>query len=340
MRTRSPLFALPAVAILLAAAAGGYWVWWAGQIERGIAQWRDYERLQGYEISYGGPAIDGFPLAHVARFDAPMIQWPTGARWQGPAVVARAPLWDPRTIAVSFAGRHAVKHLNAGRVNSLTLDSRDAMGLLRLRSDGRLESADATLQGLEVLAAPLGHFASRGVHLWLAPDYGHESGSELGFAFRLETSELRFPASLAAPLDPTAERIAAAGRLDGVFPETEPRLALAAWRDGGGALDLERVEVEWPPLGVTASGRLTLDAQLRPQGQLAARIAGLPELLDRLGERGRMTAEQVSNIKLAVLAFAGEPDAKGRPVLAAPIIFRDGILYLGPLPLARISPVL
>jgi hypothetical protein len=339
MRTRFLLFALLAVAVLIAA-AGGYWVWWAGQLERGIAQWREQQRLRGYEISYGGPAINGFPLAHVARFDAPMIQWPAGARWQGPALIARAPLWDPRTVTVSFAGRHVLEHLNAGRLDAATVDSRGADGSLRLRSDGRLESAEATLHGLEVLAAPFGQVTSDRLHLWLAPDYGQEPGPELGYAFSLETSELRLPPSLAAPLDPTAERIVAAGRLDGVFPETEPRLALAAWRDNGGALELERVEIEWPPLAVEASGRVTLDEAFRPQGQLAAHIAGLPELLDRLAERGLMTPEQASTTKLAVLALAGTRDAKDRPVLAAPIIFREGVLYLGPLPLARISPVL
>ena len=340
MRHRSLALALLTVAALIAVAASGYWVWWAGQLERGIAQWRDQQRLRGYEITYGGPAIDGFPLAHVARFDGPAIRSPDGARWRGPALSARAALWDPYTIAVSFAGRHVVERLNAGRLDTATLDSREADGLLRLRSDGRLESADATLQGLEVLAEPLGRFASGWLRLSLTPDYSPETGILLGHAFAVETSQLQVPAALAAPLDPTAERIVAVGRLDGVFPQAEPRLALAAWRDGGGALDLERVEVEWPPLGVTASGRLTLDDQLRPEGQLAARIAGLPELLDRLVEQGLMTAQQVSNIKLAVLVFAGERDDKSRPVLAAPLIFRAGILSLGPLPLARISPVL
>jgi hypothetical protein len=340
MRHRSLVIGLLTVAALIAVAAGGYWVWWAGQLERGLAQWREQQRLRGYEITYGGPAIDGFPLAHVARFDGPAIRSPDGARWRGPALTARAPLWDPRTIAVSFTGRHVVERLNAGLLDTATLDSRQADGVLRLRGDGRLESADATLLGLEVLAEPLGRFASGWLRLSLTPDYSPETGLVIGYAFAVETSQLQVPAALAAPLDPTAEKILAVGRLDGIFPQTEPRRALAAWRDGGGALELERVEIEWPPLGVTASGRLTLDDQLRPEGQLAARIAGLPELLDRLVEQGLMTAQQVSNIKLAVLVFAGERDDKSRPVLAAPLIFRAGILSLGPLPLARISPVL
>ena len=209
MRPRSLVLALLTVAALIAVAASGYWVWWAGQLERGIAQWREQQRLHGYEITYGGPAIDGFPLAHAARFDAPAIRLPDGPIWQGPALSARAALWDPRTIAVSFKGHHLVERLNAGRLDGMSLDSREAEGLLRLYSDGRLETVDARLLGLEILAKPFGQFRSAELRLSLTPDYGLEAGLVLGHDFAIETSQLQVPAALAAPLDPTAEKIVA-----------------------------------------------------------------------------------------------------------------------------------
>ena len=340
MHMRSLFVGLLTVAAILAVATSVYWFWWAGQLERGIAQWREQQRLQGYEVTFGGPAIDGFPLAHVARFDGPAVQTPDGAYWRGPTLTARAALWDPRSIEISFAGRHLVERLSAGRLDSASLDSREAEGLLRLGSDGRLQSAAATLEDLEILADPLGRFASGSLRLSLAPEYDANPGALLGYVFSLETGALELPAGLAAPLDPTAERILAAGRLEGPVLPAEPRLALSAWRDNGGALELERIEVDWAPLALSASGRLTLDERLRPEGQLAARIAGLPELLDRLAEQGLMAANQVANTKLAIRAFSGERDEEGRPVLVAPIILRAGVLSLGPLPLARLSPVL
>jgi len=340
MRMRTLVLALVTIAVLIAAAACGYWVWWAGQLERGIAQWRAEETARGFEIGYGGPAIDGFPLAHVAHFENPAIQSPAGARWEGPALTARAPLWDPRRVAVSFGGRHVFERLNAGTLDTVVLDTRAAEGLLRLGKGGRLESAEAALEGLEVLATPFGQFAGDRLRFSLTPIYEAGAATPVAHAFDLEADALQVPAALAAPLDPKANKIAAAGRLDGVFPPVEPRLALAAWRDGGGALALDRLDIDWPPLALSASGRLVLDDRFRPAGELAARVAGLPALLDRLAAAGLMTPEQVATTKLAVLAFAGEPDAAGRPVLAVPVILRAGILYLGPLPLARLSPVL
>ena len=129
MRMRSLFVGLLTVAAILAVAASVYWFWWAGQLERGIAQWREQQRLGGYEVTYGGPAIDGFPFAHVARFDGPAVQAPEGAYWRGPTLTARAALWDPRSIEISFAGRHLVERLSAGRLDSASLDSREAEGL-------------------------------------------------------------------------------------------------------------------------------------------------------------------------------------------------------------------
>lgn len=345
MRIRSLVIGLLTATAVLAAAACAYWVWWAGQLERGIAQWSDEQRLRGTEIAYDGPAIDGFPLAHAARFEDPAMRAPDGFSWRGPTLSAQSALWDPWTIVVSFSGRHLVEDLNAGLLEAVTFDSRDAVGVLQLAGDGRLVQADATLEGLEVLAEPFGRIASALLRVSLTPDYDPKTESLLGSAVAIETDALQLPARLAGPMDPTAERIVAVGRLNGVFPHSgfpgaDPRQALTAWRDAGGAVELERVEVEWAPLGVSASGRLTLDDRLRPQGQLAARIAGLPELLDRLAAAGLVTAQQVVNIKLGVLAFSGEPDEEGRPVLAVPVILNGGLLSLGPFPLARISPVL
>ena len=340
MRPRSLVFGFLAAFLAAAAAVSGYWVWWAGTLERGLADWRDKKRLRGYEITYGGPAIDGFPLAHVTRIDAPALRSPNGARWRGPAMTARAPSWDPGAILVTFPGRHEVERLNAGALSGLVLDSRAAEASLRLGWGGRLETAEATVLGLEALAEPFGRFLGERLRLTVTPDYGPDGESVLGHGFTLETETLEVPAAVAGPLDPRAEKIVLAGRLNGVVPGTQPRRALSLWRERGGALELDLVEIDWSPLVVSASGRLTLDGRLRPQGQLAARITGLPELLDRLVALGLMPADQVARMKPVILAFSGERDEEGRPVLAAPLILNAGVLSLGPLPLARISPVL
>ena len=94
MRVRALLITGLTWLIIGAAGAGAYWFWWAGQLETGIADWTEAQALRGYRITYGGPSIGGFPLAHVATFDSPMIQAPDGSLWRGSALSGRSPLPD------------------------------------------------------------------------------------------------------------------------------------------------------------------------------------------------------------------------------------------------------
>jgi hypothetical protein len=115
---------------------------------------------------------------------------------------------------------------------------------------------------------------------------------------------------------------------------------LTLWRNAGGLLVLDRLDLDWPPITLEATGHLTLDEALRPLGDLQARIAGLPALLDRLVAQGLMAENQARITKLAVLALSTEQDSQGRAVVELPVSFRQGYLYLGPLPLVPVSPVL
>ena len=313
------LTAILAAALAVAAAAlSGYWFWYAGQIEDGIARWAAEQQQRGYRIAYGGPVIDGFPLTHVARLEGPIIETPSGWRWRGPPLTGRMKVWNPQRIAVSFAA-------DAG---------------VFVRPDGRLQDADAEFSGLELrdyLSEPLRAAALR-VHL--RPLYPDQPTQPIHFAFDGEARDIRLPPAIARPFDPRVEYLRAQGRLEGAIPDTEPRLALTLWRNAGGRLVLDRLELDWPPITLEAAGSLTLDEALRPLGDLQARIAGLPALLDRLAAQGLMTKNQARATKLAVLALAAERDSQGRAVVELPVSFRQGYLYLGPLPLVPVSPVL
>ena len=66
-------------------------------------------------------------------------------------------------------------------------------------------------------------------------------------------------------------------------------------------------------------------------------MRGLPETLDRLAKAGAIDRGAAAAIKFALLALAGV-GANGEMVV--PVTLRNGSLYLGPVRLLRISPVL
>ena len=87
--------------------------------------------------------------------------------------------------------------------------------------------------------------------------------------------------------------------------------------------------------------RLTLTAErIEAMAQGVESIAGLPDLIGRMGEVGLLSNDQVAITQAAVTAFSSQRDSRGRAAVDLPITFREGYLFVGPLRLARISPVL
>ncbi len=333
------------IACLVAGLAGaavlaGYWVWGAGQIEDGVRRWAEEQRARGYEVAFEGPEVDGFPLFHEARLAAPVVGSPGGWRWAGSPLSARAALWDPQTLELAFPGLHRLRRPGPAGQPDVELGLAEAVGTLRLRPDGRLSGLEARLERIELRAPPAGEARAASLRLTVTPAYPERATLPPHFAFTAEVLGLVLPPALAGPLDPEAEFARLEGRLEGVIPDAEPRLALALWRNAGGVLVVDRLKLRWPPLDLEARGRLTLDEGLRPLGELTARIAGLPALLDRLTAQGRITPEQALPIQMVARALASGTNEEGQPVVELPVSFRGGHLFLGPFPLMPLSPVL
>lgn len=340
MRLRRSLAACLVAGLAAAAGVSGYWLWWSGQIEAGVLGWAEAQRARGYEVAFEGPGVAGFPLVLDIRLARPLLASPAGWSWEGPALAGRMRLWDPRRLDVSFPGRHRLSRAGASGQNNASITAAQADGTLVFRVDGRLDTLDALLHGVDLNAPEVGPARATSLSVAVTPGYPENLAQPVHFDFSGEALDLTLPAADRIALEPRGERLSLTGRLEGAIPDAEPRLALALWRDAGGVLVIDRLEADWAPLGLEAAGRLSLDAELRPLGELQTRIAGLPGYLDRLAARGLMEANQVLMIKAAVLALSRERDAEGRSVVELPLSFRQGFLFLGPFRLAALSPVL
>ena len=159
-----------------------------------------------------------------------------------------------------------------------------------------------------------------------------------------QTRGIVLPGGIRSPFGPRVERLAfdaaLIGLIPGVVPGDEPGAALARWRDTGGLVEIQDLEIAWGPLNVNASGTATLDQRLRPEGVFTARIRGLPEILDALAGQGLIEPGVALALKLTAIALATRKDADGRPEVELPITLQDGLFYLGPAALFRLAPVL
>lgn len=329
-----------AVLALAAGAVAVYWHWAAARLETAVAEWTAAQGERGYQIAYDGPLIEGFPTTLAARFAAPSVVSPSGWRWGGPPVAGQAKLWAPLTIDLQFPGRHEITRRLGGAEIPGRLEADPAKAFIELGVDGRVERARLALINPSWEDPVTGRITARQLLSALGPPLSAGGGGQDYLPLMAVIRALELPEHLETPLGRRVQELRLDATLRGAPPPGPLREALAAWRDAGGVLELHNSSLHWGPLILSGDGTLTLDHELRPLGALSARIRGLGATLDRFADAGMIERGQAIAIELAASALAGERDESGEKVVALPLTLQDGRLYLGPVPLFRLSPVL
>jgi hypothetical protein len=356
MRRRFFLLAAFAIVLIAGAALALYWVWAADQVSAAIARWTDEQRARGYEVAYGGPEIRGFPVKLAVRFTEPSVSAPQGWHWSGGAIAGEAAFWQPHTLRLDLPLRQALSAEWRGHRRELSLQAKAARGLIHLGRIGWLKAATVEMEQLALTERGGGTQgdathgdATQGDATLRADALRYrltrrpptvEGTDDWTLLLNGETRGIVLPDGTPAPFGNKVERIAFDATLIGVIPKGAPAEALARWRDSGGLLEVQEISLTWGPLGLKAEGTVALDQQLRPQGAFAARIRGLPDTLDALAARGLIDSGVALTLKFTALTLANRRDETGAAVVELPITLQDGLLYLGPVALFRLAPVL
>jgi hypothetical protein len=334
------------VAVVALGALALYWFWAADRVEAAIAQWTEEQRARGYEIAYMGPEISGFPVKLAVRFTEPSVGAPQGWRWSGAAIAGEAAFWQPRRLRLDLPLRQRLSADWRGHRREISLEAETARGLIHLGRDGWLKAATIEMERL-TLSEPGG--GTQGGAALRADRLRYdvtrrpptlEGTDDWTLLLSGEARGIALPEGTPNPFGDKVERVAFDATLHGAIPKGAPAEALARWRDAGGLIEVEEVRLIWGPLDLRAEGTATLDQRLRPQGAFTARIRGLPGTLDAVAARGLIEPGVALALKLTALTLAKQRDETGKAVVELPITLQDGLFYLGPVALFRISPVL
>jgi hypothetical protein len=333
--TRKSRNASIAILIGLAALAGGWSLWWhfaAGQLATSIDRWIAAREAEGYKIEAARDPIEGFPFRLRTRMAAPAAAAGDGSwSWAGPDLAIEAPAWSPLTIAFAMPGAHRVTTQD----HHYDVLAGGAGGVIILATDGRLDQLTLTASGISAReeGKPAATIDSLRVQLdEPAPDSAAPVPVSLSFDLAVET--LALPPATVAPLGSQIDRLALAGRLEGPPPRAFDAAALSAWRDAGGAIDLDQMVLVWGALKFSGNGTLSLDESLRPLAAASTEIEGAPEALQAMAQVGWM---KTNDAQLAALGMALLSDGDGRVKL--PLTAEDGELSSGPIKLADLPPV-
>lgn len=318
--------------LLLAAAYAAAWFYVANRLTGAVAAWADARRAEGWQVTYGAPAVSGFPLRATARLPDPAVVIPNGPwRIAAPALTVTLALAAPSQATFGAAG-HVAIDLPDG--HAAGLDVADAQVVAHQpAADGQHLELTLEAPKLALDQPPLALAASRAtVAVVVHPT--PSSHDQPAFDLSLALAEL---SGLPLPGAPRALSIEGSASLKGALPPGRLSASVPLWRDEGGVIELHRLTLD-AGLQVTLEGTMALDRELRPIGAGTAALRNQDVLLDGLAAAGRLDAKQLPMARILLGALA-KPGADGKPEIRAPITAQNGWLTLGPLKVAPLPPL-
>jgi hypothetical protein len=317
-------FALPAVLL------GSYAAWWlivAGQVTNGISAWAQAQRARKIDVSWQKIGVGGFPFLYRVGLEnavlhdgrvtpPPELRIPQFSAVARPWNFADWQLTAPDGVSAALAG--------AGGRPPLKIAAKTANGVLGVGEDAgailwlRLRDIDAE-------AGERVPISSADAWITLPPKSG------VGVAADLR--QLQLP-GMNPVLGDTIDELAFGVTLKGAFPGGKLAEAASAWRDSGGTIELDNLQLKLHGLSASGTGTIALDHELQPIGGFSGAIEGYDRILAALVQSGHLRASDagLARLALAMLAKAG-PD--GKPMIATGFTIQNGQMYLGP---ARLGP--
>lgn len=301
------------------------WLIVAQQIEERAHAWAEARRAEGYTITWQRLDVGGFPLRFALGFVEPRI---TRNGWaaEAPRLEAHYRPWRADRIDLA-APRLMLKGPEFGG----SLDQ--MVGEIRIEGG---QATQAAIEGIAATARIRSDDLGRADRARLVVD----TFTPAAAGSQAEAISGSMSLWGARPAPPIADQLlfpdpfdfAATGAVKG------PLADLAAWRDAGGTIDLNRVVLVWGPVKLDGDATLALDGQMRLLGAGAVKLQGLNPMLDRLVAKGQVRAQDASVAKV-VLGLLAKPTADGGSEITVPITAQDGKLFLGPAAVATLRPI-
>ena len=327
------------ITLLLAAADGAYWRIATERLRTGFQDWKAGQIADSWIAESGPLSAGGWPTTAVLIVPNLTLHH-TGPRAPGDVDIASAAvtlsvsLFDPSTLGLSLTGP---VHVRTAGVPDLIVTSDEASLLMPLRRNGPV-SASFHASGLRLEAATGAWHATAGLLNANAAIVADAQPGDPGPAATLSVAAeaIALPATIKWPLGPNLSSVSLDGRLNGALPQAGAiAQAAAAWRDGGGSVEITHFAMGWGPLGLTGSATLALDDQLQPMGSGNARIAGYADTLDRLAAAGMLTKSVATAAKAILSLMAGTGDSDEASSVDVPLTLQYRTLSMRQVPLVR-----
>lgn len=316
--------------VILALAWSGYWWFGARTHEAAIRGWLDQRAEAGWVANYETLEVSGYPLRFDTVLNGLELADPrAGWAWSAPEFRTRSYSYRPNEFIAIWPPRQKV----SVPAETIEITSRNLAASIRFQPDTGLALAAMTMDisALELVSTAGWRSRMESAQLSTSLNAERDFAHDILFsADAMEPSRI-----LRAIVDPAGRlpEVFDSVRLDATLGFDAPwdRHAIEGRKPELTLLDLRTASALWGKLSFEAAGRLEVDGEGYPTGKLDLRARNWREMLTLARESGLLPADVAQTLEngLTILAgFSGDPDT-----IEAPLVFRDGLVALGPLPL-------
>jgi len=326
------------IAVLVAAVAayGAWWLALARAVDKGIQEWIEARRAEGWRIEHGRIETSGFPFRLIAEVEGPKLA-AQGWSWSGAVVRAVAKPWDFGHIFAMAEGPQLFGFEFDGQRREATLEAEKMLASFR-QTEGRIRRADVDLTKPVLASAAFGGTTSaERLQIHFRANSGETADRPADTAdVALSADGALLPAERAGPLGPALSRASMRARLKGEIGGSKE--ALAAWRDGGGTIEIDGAKLVWGPLEAELNATLALDKAWRLLGAGTLKARGYDKTIDAVEAAKLLRPVEAQMLRIA-LAVKAKRDADPRAFVELPVTAQDGRLSVGPVPVLRLQPL-
>lgn len=336
MRLWSTLGILLGIAVV-----GGAAIWWmflSSFGERQLLATQERLQTQGYTLQYGKVERGGFPLALEWVVHDVSLSHPGNAdsgmplAGQADRVRFTSQPWSPQQMAFQVEGLHRWQVDTRGEAGIVDIVVEQAAGNV---------GPQAEVAGWQI--------ETRLDDITARPRQNADGELKVRNAVIVAQTPLRMDAlavdarlsDILVPQDFGLGKVIETLRLKGdvqPLPADYSKAGLTAWQTKGGRLSVTEVNLRFGPLNGGANGTVALDERLRPQGDLTVQLQRPAELLALAQQRGWIAEKQVPLYAMAAGLFTRN-NSDGEAEAVVKVGFRNGSVWLGPLRLADLPPV-
>lgn len=302
-----------------------FWYYMAGEVEDRIEDWVREQKSQGLSVRYEDLEINGFPyrmeltLNELRLIKTGRNKWPV--LLTSPHLTLVAFPWKlNHGVIISDGGtlrigsrRHPELLLTFGKTRSSVVIDLDS---------GKFQNASFVIEDINWTMGSNESSKARQVklHILRPALSATEDNMELPSQMKLyleakDVMSRHFPAGI---FSDKAAQIKIDLQINGERLPVYSKDSLAAWRDSGGTLTVKNLEVTSGETVIELEGEMTLDKDLKPLGAFSVKIHGMDNIADILS--GHVTQGGNKNLDLA-------------------ISLQNGLLFLGPVPVYELAPV-